>query len=140
MDIQWPHILVPGPFTQNDLVAATVSETITIDVLANDYDINGDIDPATLRIQTLLWGTAFEVRDADGGAVISYTAPDHVPDEPDFEAPWIPADSGLDIIVYEICDARGSCTDAEVYVTITRPQPHLTDTDGESGTPGRYGP
>ena len=38
VDAPLTEIYWPGPFTRNDWAAAAVSETITIDVLANDYD------------------------------------------------------------------------------------------------------
>ena len=118
IDAPLTEIYWPGPFTKNDWAAAAVSETIIVDVLANDYDINGDIDPPTLRVRALPWGTAIAVWGSDGGVVISYTAPDHVPDEPPYEAPWIPAQSGLDNFQYEICDARGTCSYGEVFIRI----------------------
>lgn len=119
VDAPVAEIYWPGPFTRNDWAAAAVSETIIIDVLANDHDINGDIDPPTLRLRALPWGTAIAVWGSGGGAVISYTAPDHIPDEPPYEAPWIPAQSGLDTFQYEICDARGTCSLGEVFVRIS---------------------
>ena len=95
-----------------------MSETIIIDVLANDYDINGDIDPATLFVRALPFGAAAEVWGPEGGFVISYTAPDHIPEEPPYEAPWLPAQSGLDNFQYEICDARRTCSKGEVFIRI----------------------
>ena len=118
IDAAWADIYWPGPFTRNDWAAAAVSETIIIDVLANDYDINGDIDPATLFVRALPFGTATEVWSSDGGFVISYTAPDHIPEEPPYEAPWLPAQTGLDNFQYEICDAPGTCSKGEVFIRI----------------------
>ena len=119
VDAPLTEIYWPGPFTRNDWAAAAVSETITIDVLTNDYDINGDIDAPSLRVTWMPWGTATATWDADAGAVISYRAPAHIPDEPPYEAPWIPAESGLDTFQYEICDARGTCSDGQVFVRIS---------------------
>ena len=113
IDAQWSHILVPGPFTPNDLVPATVSETVTVDV-----HVKGS---GRLRRETLRWASAIEVRDTDGGPVLSYRASDHVPDESAFDVSWIPAGRGVDIVVYEICDTYGACTDTELYAKITRP-------------------
>ncbi|MXZ54332.1 MAG: hypothetical protein F4Z34_14230 [Acidimicrobiaceae bacterium] len=119
IDAPLTEIYWPGPFTKNDWASAAVSETIIIDVLANDYDINGDIDAPSLRALWLPIGTAIAVWGADGDVVISYSAPDHVPDEPPYEAPWIPAQSGLDNFRYEICDARGTCSYGEVFIRIS---------------------
>ena len=113
IEVYWP-----GPFTKNDWVSADVSETILIDVLANDYDINGDIDASTLFVRWLPWGTAGAARGSDGGIVIAYTAPDRVPDEPPHEAPWIPDESGIDNFQYEICDARGACSNGQVFIRV----------------------
>ena len=123
VDAPLTEIYWPGPFTRNDWAAAAVSETITIDVLANDYDINGDIEAPSLRVTWLPLGTATAVWGSDGGVVIAYTAPAHMPDEPPYEAPWIPAESGLDTFQYEICDARGTCSDGQVFVRISLTRP-----------------
>ena len=119
IDAPLTEIYWPGPFTKNDWASAAVSETIIIDVLANDYDINGDIDAPSLRALWLPIGTAIAVWGADGNVVISYTAPDHVPEEPPYEAPWIPAQSGLDNFTYEICDTRGTCSYGDVFIRIS---------------------
>ncbi len=122
VDAPLTEIYWPAPFTRNDWASAAASETIIIDVLANDYDINGDIDAPSLRVLWLPLGTATAVRGSGGGVVISYTAPDRVPDEPPYEAPWIPAQSGLDNFQYEICDARGACSYGAVFIRISRPR------------------
>ena len=113
------EIYWPGPFTRNDWAAAAVSETIIIDVLANDHDINGDIDARSLRVWRSPLGTATEVWRADGSVVVFYTAPGHIPDEPPHEAPWIPVQNGLDTFQYEICDTRGACSDGQAFIRIS---------------------
>jgi uncharacterized repeat protein (TIGR01451 family) len=84
---------------------ATVPEdgTTSIDVLANDTDPDGDIDPTTVSV-TVPPAHGTVLVDAATGA-IGYTP------DPDFDGP--------DTFTYQVCDATALCATAVVNVTVT---------------------
>ena len=122
-----PAVMVEhtGPVTSDAWHYVDVSETVTIDVLANDYDINEDLDAATLRIaRQPTAGTAAVESSADYGPAIEYTAAD---------------EGGTDSFVYEVCDRLGACATAEVTVMVGTTGCTIVGTDGSdtlNGTPG----
>lgn len=77
---------------------------VTIDVLANDSDADGDINPSSLRISRPATEGVAAVVDEPGGRFVRYTpAPDA---------------SGEDSFRYEICDVTFLCDQASVVVTV----------------------
>ena len=93
-----------GPETNDDREHAAPAATLTVDVLGNDYDPDGDLDYATLRItQQSAAGTARIAAPGHSGAAVEYTAG--------------PVD-GVDTFTYEICDRLGACASAQVTVTV----------------------
>lgn len=79
-----------APVVRPDLGLVAKSATATIDVLANDSDADGDLEPATLSITDAPnAGTA-----TVAGGRISYTAPGGV---------------GATQLTYRVCDAGGRC-------------------------------
>ena len=93
-----------GPVTNDDREHAAPAATLTVDMLGNDYDPDGDLDYATLRItQQSAAGTARIAAPGHSGAAVEYTAG--------------PADR-VDTFTYEICDRLGACASAQVTVTV----------------------
>jgi len=78
------------------------TQTVTVDVLANDYDPDGDLAPATLSI----------VRYPPSG---KYQSISIVGDKVQFTAPV--AYKGSTTFRYQICDTHGACAQAEVTLT-----------------------
>lgn len=92
-----------GPVARDD--AATVEEgtSVTIDVLANDSDDDGDLDPTSLRIAS---APATGVASVFGAEIV-------------YEAPAVDADTS-EPFTYEVCDDSGvRCATATVTVTVT---------------------
>ncbi len=88
------------PTAVADTATTESGEPVTVDVLANDSDIDGELDAATLSIKG---------QPGDGTAVpsdgkVTYTSDDG------FE--------GTDTFVYKICDTGGKCASATVTVTV----------------------
>jgi large repetitive protein len=85
--------------------AATVDEdgTVDIDVLANDTDIDGDIDPTSVSVTSGPTHGTVSVDPSTGR--IAYTP------DPDYAGP--------DSFTYEVCDATSGCSTATVVVTVT---------------------
>ena len=81
-----------------------VSGTVVADVLANDTDIERDIDPGTLTVL---------VPASRGGATVQPAA---VLGRPWPAVRYRPAAAGVDVLVYEVCDRLRQCTTAELVI------------------------
>ena len=91
------------PVALDDTLAVVKdSGAVTVDVLANDFDPEGQ--PLNLLSASAALGTA--VAEADN--TVTYTPP--------------PGISGFDTVVYEIEDDLGQTRSAQVNITITEPQ------------------
>ena len=77
---------------------------MSADVLANDTDIERDIDPGTLTVL---------VPASRGGATVEPAA---VPGRPRPAVRYRPAAAGVDVLVYEVCDRLRQCTTAELAI------------------------
>ena len=120
-----PAVTIPpaGPVTADDWHHVDVAQTVTIDVLGNDYDPNDNLDPATLRI----------TRQPASGAARVVTAPDAGP------AVQYVAAAAADSLAYEICDRLGACAAAEVTIMVGTTGCTIVGTDASEtlyGTPG----
>ncbi len=92
-----------APVAADDADMVEAADTISIDVLGNDTDVDDDIDEATLRIVTPAASGLASVVDDGDGPEINYQAP---------------TGSGTDMLTYEICDDTGLCDTATVTVTV----------------------
>ena len=111
-----PAVAQATPVTSADWHHVEVSAVAGIDVLANDYDPNDDLDPSTLRItREPASGAARVVLFVDGGAAVEYTAA---------------GTGGVDSFAYEVCDGLGACTSAEVTVMVGAAGCTITGTEG----------
>ncbi|MBY5162749.1 Ig-like domain-containing protein [Salsipaludibacter albus] len=89
------------PMARDDTADTRVGTPVTIDVLANDDDLEGPLDVASVSITTAPGNGVAAV--VTGGA-IAYT-----PDG---------GFSGTDGFAYRVCDAEGACATASVTVTV----------------------
>lgn len=92
-----------APQADDDSASTSANRSLAIDVLANDSDADGDLDPATLAV-TSPPSHGFTTIAPETNQII-YTP------EANF--------TGDDSFVYEVCDASGLCDDATVSVTVT---------------------
>ncbi len=93
---------VKMPPVANDDAATTPEDTaVTVDVAANDTDVDGNLDPSTA---TVLTGPANGTVTNNGDGTFEYTP------NADF--------NGTDTFTYEICDATGLCDSATVTITV----------------------
>ncbi|WP_157632549.1 tandem-95 repeat protein, partial [Cochleicola gelatinilyticus] len=93
-----------GPVVEDDTVSVDEDDTVTIDVTANDTDIDGTIDPSTVTIVTPPTNGTVTVDPVTGE--VTYTP------NPDF--------NGTDTFEYEVCDDGTPvvCDTATVTVTV----------------------
>jgi len=93
-----------APVADDDVAETTDGVAVVVDVLANDFDIDGDLAPATVEITgagPLNGGWAI---NAVSGA-ITYTP------NPGF--------TGTETFTYQVCDAGGRCDNATVSIAVT---------------------
>lgn len=90
------------PEPQHDYVASPDGAPVVVDVLANDRDLDGDLDPSTL--------TTSDPGSSEGTAMV-------LPDGTIQFDPG-PGFTGVSKFKYRVCDAAGDCTEAEVFVTV----------------------
>jgi hypothetical protein len=83
-----------------DSAATDEDVPVPIDVLANDSDRDGDLDPSTLRVTV---PPAAGLAAVTGSQVVYTPAPD---------------DNGTEEFDYEICDAGSRCSSASVTITV----------------------
>ncbi len=101
-----PDVNLP-PVAVDDSATTAVGVAVTINVLANDFDPDGLLDPSTVQIVTPPT-TGIATVDPVTGA-ITYTPP--------------PGFTGIVTLVYEVCDLRGVCTTATVTITVEGEEP-----------------
>lgn len=97
------------PRAADDAVTNPKNKTITIDVLANDTDPDGNLDPLSLTIVSGPAGSGTKlgtatVITANGRNQLSYKEPDA---------------KGTFTIGYQVCDAQHACAIATVTATLT---------------------
>ena len=99
------HIEIPpiAPVAVNDVATTEEQTAVIVNVVANDYDPQGDFDYSSVRVVSAPSHGTTSVNPANGA--ITYT-PSH-----DY--------SGSDQLTYEVCDLTHFCSQARVNITIT---------------------
>ena len=96
-----PTPVAHAPVANNDTFTGLLNTKYTIDVLANDTDADGNLDPTTLSVVSSS-NAAATVKAADGEIRVQMNA----------------AIATSFIIVYQICDSTNLCARARVRVTM----------------------
>ena len=109
------------PVAVDDTDSTPEDTPVTTDVLANDSDVDGTLDTASLVIITPPANGTVTV-NADG--TVTYTP----------NAGWF----GTDSYVYEICDDDGACDQATVTITVADVNDPPVAVDDTDSTPGRH--
>ena len=104
-----PEATNHAPAVVSDQVTGKRGTTIHIDVLENDFDIDGDLDPLSVSVIDGPTGPA-----ADPGSLTVKIR--NGSNEIDYRAPSATGDFSF---VYRACDASGACGTAIVLVTVT---------------------
>ncbi len=91
-----------GPDAVDDAALVNEDSSVTIDVLANDTDVEGAIDPSTVSVTG---GPSNGTVNVNPDGTIDYT-----PDADFF---------GSDSFTYEVCDVDGDCDTATVDITVS---------------------
>jgi VCBS repeat-containing protein len=100
------------PVSNDDAVSTPEDTPVTIDVSANDTDVDGDLDPTSANV-TCANGSTGCSGPANGTLVNNGDGTfDYTPD---------PGSSGTDTFVYEICDATLLCDIATATVAVGLP-------------------
>ena len=89
------------PTAENDAATTSEDTPVTIDVTANDRDVDGNLDPSTVRI---VLAPASGSATVDAAGVIRYSP--------------APAFFGDDLLTYEVCDTQDACDRAMVTLTV----------------------
>ena len=127
------------PVANDDVVEVEIWETLEIDVLANDIDPEGNFEDHSMVIDEFpVLGTAELRREyvpQQAGAGFS------PPTDPTWRPviAYIPGPSGVDALVYSVCDSEGLCDSAQVTIESGIADCTILGTeDGETlaGTPG----
>jgi gliding motility-associated-like protein len=99
----WVNEVNSPPIAANDTAMVTRNEFKRIFVLENDYDKDGTLDWATLKIEPANGPTNGEAKiDVNTGTILY---------KPNIN-------SGDDHFTYRVCDNKGACVEASVYVSI----------------------
>ena len=91
------------PVANPDSASVAEDGAVSVDVLANDTDPDGDIDPTTVSVTSVPTHGAATVDPTTGA--IAYTP------DPDYNGP--------DSFTYHVCDAAALCDTATVSLTVT---------------------
>jgi hypothetical protein len=115
----------PDPPVANDDSASTPEDTaVTINVAANDTDVDGNLNPASANT-TCANGSTGCADPANGTLVNNGNGTFAYTPNPDYNGP--------DSFVYEICDTLGACDTAAVSITVTpAPDPLVANNDSAS--------
>jgi hypothetical protein len=109
-----PELKNRAPVAVDDFAVTTEDDSVSIDVLANDSDPDGD----SLSVTDLTNPPHGSVVN-DGGGTVTYTP----------EAGY----AGSDSFVYDACDSKGLCDQATVSLTVNAVN-DAPDADGDSAT------
>src|SRR5205823_2703358 len=91
-----------APVAVADVVTTAEDTPVSISVTANDFDVDGNLDPTTVTITSRpASGTASVL----AGGVVLYTP------AADF--------NGTDRFVYQVCDTAGACATASATIIVT---------------------
>ena len=90
------------PEPQHDYVASPDGGPVVVDVVANDRDLDGDLDASTV--------TTSDPGSSEGTATVLPDGSIQFTPDPGF--------SGVSKFKYRVCDAAGDCTEAEIFVTV----------------------
>jgi uncharacterized repeat protein (TIGR01451 family) len=91
-----------GPVVDDDAATTGEDTPVSIDVTANDSDVDGTIDPTTVSVTSGPSNGSVSVDPATGE--VTYTP------DPDFD--------GSDTFSYEVCDDGGECASATVTIDV----------------------
>ena len=91
------------PVATDDSTTTLEDTAVTIDVTANDNDVDGNLDATTAN--TTCTGPAHGILNNHNDGTFTYTP------DPDY--------NGLDGFTYEICDTEGLCDTATVTIDVT---------------------
>lgn len=91
-----------APVATNDITQAYTKTKTSIDVLTNDFDVDGNIDTTTLKIISAPRKGFVQIQTK---GIINYTSnTDYI---------------GIDQFDYAICDSNGECSQATVTINVT---------------------
>ncbi|MDD5264857.1 MAG: Ig-like domain-containing protein, partial [Candidatus Bipolaricaulis sp.] len=105
----------PDPPLANDDTRVTPEDTpVLISLLANDTDVEGNLDPTTVTITSSPSHGTVSVSPVTGAATYAPA--------PNF--------NGLDTFTYRVCDTTGLCDTAQVTINVTsQPDPPVANDD-----------
>ncbi|MCF6237062.1 MAG: tandem-95 repeat protein, partial [Gammaproteobacteria bacterium] len=104
-----PVVVNKPPVAENDSVTTPQDTVVTIDVLENDSDLDGD----NLSIQSFTQGSKGKVTQSGGSLVYTPNA----------------KFTGKDTFTYNVKDGKGGSSTAEVNVTVTVEEPSVCTTE-----------
>jgi gliding motility-associated-like protein len=107
-----------APVAQNDAASTPEDVPVSVNVLANDYDIDGYLLPGSVAV---LLPPANGTASVNPDGSISYTP------DPD----WF----GTDSLQYQVCDNEGLCDQAWVIITVTPVNDPPLAVDDAASTP-----
>ena len=125
-------ILVPvppaahtAPVAGDDAAHVTAGGAVTIGVLDNDFDADGNLVAASLSIVTApTLGAVQATGTSPEEVAVLYTAGN---------------EAGVDSFAYEVCDTLGACATGEVSVTVGAAGCTIVGTDGDDTLVGTAG-
>lgn len=92
-----------APVAQDDYDTTAYKRIVSIDVLSNDWDADGNLDPGSLTILDYPHNGTVKINPSDH--TIQYTPNENF--------------SGTDMFEYQVCDLTQLCDNARVYVLVT---------------------
>ena len=108
------------PVANDDSASTEEDESVDVDVVANDTDVDGTVDPTSVTITDDADNGSTSVNPTTG--VVTYTP------DPDF--------NGTDTFEYQVCDDDGDCDTATVTITVDAgPDAADDEIDTEEDTP-----
>jgi hypothetical protein len=96
------------PDARDDSTTTATGAAVSINATANDFDPDGNLDPATAAVVT---NPAHGTVVNNGGGTFTYTP----------ASPW----TGTDSFTYRVCDTYGMCDTATVTIQVTSAVPPL---------------
>ena len=107
-----------APFTQADFPVTTQGNDITVNVVANDSDVDGDLDPTSVSIIVGAVSGVSIVNNGDGTLELEYSG--------------TPSYNEIDTIIYEVCDLTNPiplCSQDTIFASVGAGNPPVAVND-----------
>ncbi len=106
LDVCFYNFCASPPIAQDDYITVPIGQTMTFDLLENDNDLDGNLDPSSFSLKSTPPASQMTVAATTDAGKINCT-------------PTAGFEGVVNAFEYEICDADNQCVTAKVFAEVT---------------------